>query len=152
MPRLVISRPGQPVREVALAGEISIGRHPDNVISLSDALVSGRHARICVEDDAAWVEDLGSVNGTIVDGRVVPPAAHLPLVGGEHVSIGPFVLTYAADTVFDRTAPLDGDDDILPPRRPRHSRTEKQVVRKMQVAALVSLLVALAAVVVRQLV
>jgi pSer/pThr/pTyr-binding forkhead associated (FHA) protein len=53
-----------------LAGRITIGRHPacDYVLSINDGKVgiSGRHASIDVTGDGAWLEDLGSTNGTWV--------------------------------------------------------------------------------------
>lgn len=44
-----------------------IGRDPGSAIFLDAAGVSRRHARIVVDRDAAWLEDLGSKNGTLVD-------------------------------------------------------------------------------------
>jgi hypothetical protein len=48
-----------------------IGRDPGSTISLDVAGVSRRHARIVLEPDAAWLDDLGSKNGTAVDDRRV---------------------------------------------------------------------------------
>ena len=51
-----------PLRE---AGTV-IGRNPECALVLEDDFASGRHARIFHRDDAWFVEDLGSTNGTFV--------------------------------------------------------------------------------------
>lgn len=46
-----------------------IGRHPSCQIVIDDAGVSRRHARIFLQGDEFWLEDLGSRNGTFIEGR-----------------------------------------------------------------------------------
>ena len=62
-----------------LIGETTIGREASNGIVLADASVSGRHA-VVEENGKAWtIRDLGSTNGTRVDGEHVagdPVALH----------------------------------------------------------------------------
>lgn len=48
-----------------------IGRSPEAAINLTDQLVSRRHARIWLEEDHPVIEDLGSRNGVLVNGRKV---------------------------------------------------------------------------------
>jgi DNA-binding winged helix-turn-helix (wHTH) protein len=60
------------MREVALGeGESRLGRAPEAAVWLDSAGVSRRHARIIVEDDKAFLEDLGSKNGTFQNGSRV---------------------------------------------------------------------------------
>lgn len=56
--------------EIGLA-PISLGRHADNDIALADPFVSGRHCVIAVENGQLRVTDLGSSNGTFIDGQSV---------------------------------------------------------------------------------
>ncbi|HEU4407952.1 MAG TPA: FHA domain-containing protein [Polyangiaceae bacterium] len=49
-------------------GQFLIGRSTDCQLSVDDPLVSRRHARLLVTDEAVYVEDLGSRNGVLVDG------------------------------------------------------------------------------------
>jgi FHA domain/Protein of unknown function (DUF3662) len=57
--------------KVALSDGLTLGRADDNGVKLRDARASRRHARI-VADGTGWsVEDLGSSNGTFVDGAQV---------------------------------------------------------------------------------
>src|SRR5262245_20313234 len=61
-------------RSIALAGdrgEITIGRRAACEIALRDDSVSGRHARLRRRSGQWEVEDLGSTNGTFVNGRRV---------------------------------------------------------------------------------
>lgn len=48
-----------------------VGRAPGSELTLADRTVSGRHARIVRLADGYWLEDLGSTNGTFVNGRKV---------------------------------------------------------------------------------
>jgi predicted component of type VI protein secretion system len=49
-------------------GQFLIGRSTDCQLSVDDPLVSRRHARLLVTDEAVYVEDLGSRSGVLVDG------------------------------------------------------------------------------------
>ena len=71
--------------------EITIGRDPANAIFLNDMTVSRSHAKILRSATGAIIEDLGSLNGTWVDGAIVNSA---PLHDGSSVQIGTFTLIY----------------------------------------------------------
>ncbi|MBF6589508.1 MAG: FHA domain-containing protein [Ktedonobacterales bacterium] len=49
----------------------TLGRSPTNTIVLESTFVSTEHTRIIYRDRSLWVEDLGSRNGTLVDGKPV---------------------------------------------------------------------------------
>jgi len=71
--RLVVTHGAQsglvPGTEFVLAGPATVGREDRNGIVLADPSVSGRHATL-LRDGKAWaVRDLGSTNGTFVEGR-----------------------------------------------------------------------------------
>jgi FHA domain len=51
--------------------EFTVGRAADNAIPLEDKRVSRHHARFYLDQGHWWVEDLGSSNGTFVDGEPV---------------------------------------------------------------------------------
>lgn len=74
MPRFVIHS-SKRTRSVPLGTYATIGRTPDNRIAIPSTTVSKHHARILRDDAGTWfVEDLGSANGTFVDGRRVKRA------------------------------------------------------------------------------
>jgi len=56
---------------------VVVGRHPGCDIRVTDDTVSRRHARIVAETDGCFVEDLGSRNGTFLNGRPVSSPARL---------------------------------------------------------------------------
>ena len=71
--------------------EISIGRAPGCAVALpTDTFVSQVHARVFRRGDEYWVEDLGSTNGTLVNGRKLTGPA--PLRKGDRLQVGRTVL------------------------------------------------------------
>lgn len=58
---------------------ITIGRAVDNTLVLDDNYTSSHHARIYPQASSWWVEDLGSTNGTIVQGRAIDRPVRLDL-------------------------------------------------------------------------
>ena len=50
-------------------GEHVLGRGPDSLVRIGSTKASRDHARIVVEEGRAVLEDLGSKNGTYLDGR-----------------------------------------------------------------------------------
>ena len=67
--------------------EITIGRDPSCEVFLNDRTVSRRHAHLSLRDGRAFVEDLGSLNGTWVDGAIVSSGE---LKSGSSLQIGTF--------------------------------------------------------------
>jgi hypothetical protein len=96
-PRFVVVSPGEtglsPGAEFSVAGEMSLGRDPGNGIVLGDASVSGVHATLERVRDGWRLTDLGSTNGTMLNGRRVDGRGVL-LRGGERVSFGAVVLRF----------------------------------------------------------
>lgn len=74
------------------SGRNVIGRHPSCDIVLDAASVSRQHAAIEVAGDRAWIEDLGSRNGTALDGKRV--AERQALLDGQQVRIGDQRMTF----------------------------------------------------------
>jgi ABC transport system ATP-binding/permease protein len=70
-----------------------IGRDPNSYLPLNHPTVSFRHAMIFKQGDSLYIRDLGSTNGTFVDGSRI---SQVPLKSGDEIQIGPFKLTYDA--------------------------------------------------------
>ncbi len=76
------------------AGENILGREGSGVIVLDCEMVSRRHARVMIDEGGAWIEDLGSKNGTYVNERRV--AARVTLSDGARVCAGSLMFTFRA--------------------------------------------------------
>jgi class 3 adenylate cyclase len=75
-----------------------IGRDLDQCNAvLSHPTISRRHARLFVADNVMQIEDLGSTNGTWVDGAVVVRGVPLPLQVGGKLKLGDIELALRAD-------------------------------------------------------
>lgn len=75
-----------PTKRYDLQAETDVGRTQNNTVALADATVSRQHARIRLQDDKFILFDLGSANGTFVNGqRVEQPRA---LADGDVVRFG----------------------------------------------------------------
>ena len=73
-------------RMVALPNQmVSIGRAPDNDVVVGDPATSGHHGRIEVRAGSFWISDLGSTNGTQVNGE---PVIEKQLTDGDVIAIG----------------------------------------------------------------
>ena len=107
MAKLVLSLNGVTQGEYQLDKErITIGRKPDNDIPIDNLAVSGKHALIITILDDSFLEDLGSTNGSYVNGKLVKKHA---LKNGDVVAIGKHELKYinehatADDDEFEKT-------------------------------------------------
>ena len=83
---VLISRTDALVRHSLRYGTTTIGRSEENDIVIADALVSRHHARITLDDEGAEITDLGSGNGTFVNGGRVQGTTELS--PGDVVDIG----------------------------------------------------------------
>jgi hypothetical protein len=94
--RLILTLDGKIIREIPITSRnISIGRKHDNDIQLNDLTLSGRHAQISSVPDYVFVEDLGSTNGTLVNGNHVKKVA---LEQGDVIQVGHHQLTFLQES------------------------------------------------------
>ena len=85
--RLIIRLGSQPEQQYPISQEITIvGREAINDLVVNDPEVSRRHCRLMMGKDGYLIEDLGSTNGTFVNGqRVTSP---VPLYHGDTIELG----------------------------------------------------------------
>jgi pSer/pThr/pTyr-binding forkhead associated (FHA) protein len=74
-------------------GENTVGREGD--VLLTDPRCSRRHAKIYYEQDRIFLEDVGSTNGTQVNGEPLPPNQRIELKDGDKISFAGFEMTVA---------------------------------------------------------
>lgn len=109
--KLILTLDGEIINEHSLETEtLSVGRKHTNDIQLNDLTVSGRHAMISqTQPEQIFVEDLGSTNGTLVNGKKVK--RHM-LKHGEVVKIGDHDFTLIDETTrgFETTTVILPED------------------------------------------
>jgi adenylate cyclase len=102
----VISPEGQ--KEWVLQAHNSIGRHPNNTVQVLDRIVSKEHCHIDLVSSRYVLRDLGSLNGTYVNGERVHER---PLFTGDEITMGSTRILVAVDYTRD-----DAAADGTPPR------------------------------------
>jgi len=110
-------RPGQ-IFEFARTS-ITIGRDPGNQVAINDPQISRQHARITPQGGSLILEDLGSTNGTTVNGlRITGPRA---LAHGDEIGLGEnvTVIFYSADATYAHSMPetIAPAGETPPPRQ-----------------------------------
>ncbi len=97
-----ILRDGEHVEEVRLdQDQITVGRHADRTVYIDHPLISRRHAVLLREDNAWYVVDTKSRNGTFVNGRSV---IKQKLDRGDRVQFGPVLFTFQGDVLTHEQA------------------------------------------------
>ena len=94
MPRLIVLRGVDEGKQFDLTGSpITVGRHSSNEVALHDTQISRRHLELRAVGNGYQLFDLGSGNGTLLNGRTIHEA---PLRSGDTISVGQSVLMYTA--------------------------------------------------------
>ena len=70
---------------------VTIGRHPDSTIFLDDVTVSRRHSEIIARDSGYLLSDVGSLNGTYLNGVRIEQAA---MAEGDQIQIGKYKMVF----------------------------------------------------------
>ena len=116
--RFLLDRDGEVI--VLEPGENVLGRDVSASVSIDDGTVSRRHARITIASGSATIEDLGSKNGTFLNGKRLGTGP-LPLAGGAHIQMGSVFLTFRALSPNKPTETLRGSGRNLKKlKRPRN--------------------------------
>lgn len=104
MASLIVSKPDGSQVTAVLEGEVVVGREPPATLVLKDAGVSRKHARFWMEGGECHVEDLGSANGTFLDGERIEGQVQIP--AGSTVTIAEFEIIVQDEKTMMRPAPV----------------------------------------------
>jgi pSer/pThr/pTyr-binding forkhead associated (FHA) protein len=108
MAKLILSMDGLVLKEIPLTKErTTIGRKPHNDIQIDNLAVSGEHAVIVTILNDSFLEDLGSTNGTVVNGN--PVKKHF-LQNNDVVELGKYKLKFIAEAAPAAGAGADRSD------------------------------------------
>ena len=95
MPKMIVSIDGVVIKEVQLTKERTmLGRRPYNDIVIDNLAVSGEHAVMHMTEHEVEVEDLGSTNGTYVNGKAIK---RLVLRNGDTIEVGKYKIRFLQD-------------------------------------------------------
>ena len=113
--QLSLSAAGQPLRTYWLTQTRTvIGRRATNTLVLDDLTVSGEHAVLMAGQQDVVIQDLGSRNGTLVNGA---PVARALLNDGDSIDIGIYRLVYRRAGI---ASPTDAHEQGTPSGNPQH--------------------------------
>ena len=111
MAKLILSVDGQVLKEYTLSKERTlIGRKPHNDIQIDNLAVSGEHAVIVTILQDSFLEDLGSTNGTVVNGQ--PIKKHF-LQNNDIIELGKYKLRYVNEAVAGQAKAADFEKTMV---------------------------------------
>ncbi|MFM8725570.1 MAG: FHA domain-containing protein, partial [Planctomycetaceae bacterium] len=103
MPRLIVTRGADEGKQFNISGPtVLIGRDTAAKVRLLDTEISRRHAELVETSEGYRIRDLGSVNGTHVNGRAVQDCL---LRSGDRVQVGQTVLVMVSEGTRKVSAP-----------------------------------------------
>lgn len=103
MAKLVLLHEGQAIPYDVVEAETVIGRHSDCTIQLQSNAVSRRHAKITKNGSAFFIEDMGSGNGTFVNGKQIEGRAAIG--NQDRIKFGPLLLRFECEGAPPAAAP-----------------------------------------------
>ncbi len=107
MPKLQIVRhDGSQIDHELTEETLTIGRAPDNVFPINDVSLSSHHAQIAPVGGEFILTDLGSTNGTAVNGTELAPETDHALKPGDRVRFG------HVDAIFDPENAAEGAQEL----------------------------------------
>ena len=111
MAKLILSLDGMVIREYPLSKErTTLGRKPHNDIVIDNLAISGEHAMIMTILNDSFLEDLGSTNGTLVNGQ--PIKKHF-LQNNDVVELGKYKLKYVAEATATHASPAEFEKTMV---------------------------------------
>lgn len=117
MPRLVLLKEGQAVPHDLTTFPVKLGRHPDCTIQLDSNMVSRFHAQLVQQERRIALEDLGSGNGSFLNGKQLEASKPTALKDGDRIKLGPIKFRFEDDSSsggdsgkFGSTVSIDIDE------------------------------------------
>jgi sigma-B regulation protein RsbU (phosphoserine phosphatase) len=104
MATLVLLLDGQATPCPITLDETVLGRHPECQVHINSNMVSRRHARVIRKGDQFLLEDLGSGNGTFVNGKKIESPVELK--HEDRIKLGPILLRFENPQAAKAAAPL----------------------------------------------
>jgi len=110
MAKLILSMDSTVLKEIPLSKErVTIGRKPHNDIQIDNLAISGEHAVVITILNDSFLEDMGSTNGTFVNGQSIKK--HF-LQNGDNIELGKYRLKYVSE-VPQQTSSADFEKTMI---------------------------------------
>jgi FHA domain len=133
MAKLILSMDGLVLKEIPLTKErTTIGRKPHNDIQIDNLAVSGEHAVIVTILNDCFLEDLGSTNGTLVNGN--PVKKHF-LQNNDVVELGKYRLKFIGEAPVAAVTAEKADFEKTMVLRPSAMKAAAEQARSMGAGA-----------------
>src|SRR3954467_2425051 len=98
MPSLIVSIPDEAEATHELTEDvITLGRVSDNAVQIEHPSVSSHHAELTRQGDGYTLRDIGSTNGTRVNGHTIDPDVEVPLNPNDRLEFGHIDVIYVTD-------------------------------------------------------
>jgi pSer/pThr/pTyr-binding forkhead associated (FHA) protein len=112
--RFVIVSPASQKRSIALRLPILVGRSEEAKFRVQQDSVSRRHCEFFIKDEAVFVRDLGSTNGTLLDDEEIPASVATRVPPGAIVRIGGIAFRVEYESAAAPAAVAPAGDDTVP--------------------------------------
>ncbi len=106
MPKFLISlHDGTEATHELAEATITVGRLPDNALQIEDASVSSHHAELTLGEDGDYIlTDIGSTNGTLLNGKELAEGEGQRLQAGDKVTFGDVAASYESESPAEAQA------------------------------------------------
>lgn len=104
MPRIVLLKEGQAIPHELTEYPVRLGRHPDCTIQLDSNMVSRFHAQFVEQNSQIMLEDLGSGNGSFLNGKQLEASKPTALKDGDRIKLGPIKLRFEDESSVSQPA------------------------------------------------
>jgi sigma-B regulation protein RsbU (phosphoserine phosphatase) len=101
MPRIVLLKEGQAIPYELTKFPARLGRHPDCTVQLDSNMVSRFHAQLVRQGEHVLLEDLGSGNGSFINGKQLEATALTTLRNGDRIKLGPIKFRFEDEAISD---------------------------------------------------
>jgi len=110
--RFVVVSPASQKRAVPVRLPILVGRSEEARFRIQQDSVSRRHCEFFTTDDAVFVRDLGSTNGTFLDDEEIPASTATAVPSGTVVRVGGVAFRVEYESAVSPPADQPGDDTV----------------------------------------
>jgi len=116
MPKLIVTlQDGTQNTHELIDDQITVGRAPDNTLQIDDVSVSSRHATLTLVSGDYVYRDIGSTNGSRLNGKTLAPETDHRLQNGDALMLGKVDGSYESDTPAEaRPLPAEAEVALTP--------------------------------------